>query len=173
MLRALFSLRFHAFLIMGEVTVKQGIAPSRIIQVQDVTFQYNGKKPCRVQLVLRHFKTQKMSEQLLISLESSSNGDICPIKALYDYRVQSPNLSGPFFQFKDGTPLSYSYVSNQLSATVKFTGLNSALYKGHSFRIGAATYAAQKGYSENYIQQLGRGNSNALKRYIRIPAFSF
>lgn len=134
MLRALFSLRFHAFLIMGEVTVKQGIAPSRIIQVQDVTFQYNGKKPCRVQLVLRHFKTQKMSEQLLISLESSSNGDICPIKALYDYRVQSPNLSGPFFQFKDGTPL-YSYVSNQLSATVKFTGLNSALYKGHSFRI--------------------------------------
>lgn len=62
MMKALFSLRFYAFLIMGEVTVKQGIAPSRIIQVQDVTFQYNGKKPCRVQLVLRHFKTQKMSE---------------------------------------------------------------------------------------------------------------
>lgn len=50
---------FHAFLRMGEVTVKHGIASSRIIQVQDVTFQYNGEKPCRVQLVLRHFKTQK------------------------------------------------------------------------------------------------------------------
>lgn len=103
---------------MGEVTVKQGIAPSRIIQVQDVTFQYNGKKPCRVQLVLRHYKTQTRGTLLLISLEISSNGDTCPNKALYDYRVQSPHLSGPVFQFKDGTPLSYSYVSNQISAAL-------------------------------------------------------
>ncbi|XP_061195017.1 integrase/recombinase xerD homolog [Saccostrea echinata] len=172
MLKALFLLCFHAFLRMGEVTVKQGIAHNKVIQVQDVTFQYKGQNPCSVQLVLRHFKTQKMNEPIIICLESSPNSEICPVNALCVYQSQFSHISGPLFQFKDGTPLSYNYVSKQLAASVKFTGLNPALYKGHSFRIGAATYAAQKGYSENYIQQLGRWNSNALKRYIRIPAFS-
>lgn len=72
MLKGLFSLCFHAFLRMGEVTVKQGIAHSRIIQVQDVTFQYNGKKPCRVLLVLRHFQhyikaiVSELEQQLML-----------------------------------------------------------------------------------------------------------
>ena len=39
------------------------------------------------------------------------------------------------------------------------------------FRIGAATHAAQLGYSESFIQHLGRWNSNALHRYIRIQSF--
>ncbi|XP_062618200.1 uncharacterized protein LOC134279801 isoform X1 [Saccostrea cucullata] len=156
MLRALFLLCFHAFLRMGEVTVKQGAAHNKVIQVQDITFQFKRQKPCSVQLVLRHFKTQKMNEPIIICLESSANSEICPVNALYVYQSQYSHRSGPLFQFKDGTPLSYNYVSKQLAASVKFTGLNPALYKGHSFRIGAATYAAQKGYSENYIQQLGR-----------------
>jgi hypothetical protein len=40
-------------------------------------------------------------------------------------------------------------------------------YKGHSFRIGAATHATTLGFSEPYIRQLGRWNSNAVQRYIR------
>ena len=36
-------------------------------------------------------------------------------------------------------------------------GLNQALYKGHSFRIGAATQAAQQCFSENCIQKTGAG----------------
>lgn len=108
-----------------------------------------------------------MSEPLLISLESSSNGDICPIKALPDYRVQSPYFLAHSFSLKMAlhSLIAMFPINFQLQ-------WNSLLYKGHSLQIEAATHAAQKGYSENYIQQLGRWNSNALKRYTQIPAFS-
>lgn len=60
----------------------------------------------------------------------------------------------------------------KLSEVIKFIGLDSKQYKGHSFRIGAATHAAQVGFSENAIQNMGRWKSDAVKRYIRIGSFS-
>lgn len=70
---------------------------------------------------------------------------------------------GPLFQFLDDCPVSYSFVSKSLDPKQ---------YKGHSFRIGAATHAAQVGFSENAIQNMGRWKSDAVKRYIRIGSFS-
>jgi hypothetical protein len=52
------------------------------------------------------------------------------------------------------------------------TGLNVKNYKSHRFRIGAATTAWAKGFSEEQIQQMGRWNSKAFKKYIRIPLLS-
>ena len=43
-------------------------------------------------------------------------------------------------------------------------------YKGHSFRIGAASPAAECGYSETQIRLLGRWKSDAFKKYIRLPS---
>jgi hypothetical protein len=43
------------------------------------------------------------------------------------------------------------------------------MYKAHSFRIGAATHAASRGYSDQDIQIMGRWHSDAFKKYIRIP----
>ncbi|RXN33881.1 poly [Labeo rohita] len=42
-------------------------------------------------------------------------------------------------------------------------------FSSHSFRIGAATTAAQKGLSQQQIQALGRWSSEAFKSYIRHP----
>lgn len=42
-------------------------------------------------------------------------------------------------------------------------------YKGHSFRIGAASHAADRGLSDAQIRALGRWKSNAFQRYIRVP----
>ncbi|KAK2160937.1 hypothetical protein NP493_1618g00010 [Ridgeia piscesae] len=49
------------------------------------------------------------------------------------------------------------------------TRLDPDKYKGHSFRIGAATAAADSGLSETQIQTMGRWKSSAFKRYVRIP----
>lgn len=48
-----------------------------------------------------------------------------------------------------------------------FCGLDTSRYKGHSFRIGAACYAADKGFSDAQIRALGRWKSDAFKVYIR------
>ena len=44
------------------------------------------------------------------------------------------------------------------SKAIALAGLDPKRYKGHSFRIGAATHDAQLGYSETFIQYLGRLN---------------
>ena len=43
----------------------------------------------------------------------------------------------------------------------------SALYAGHSFRIGAATSAAAAGIPAHMIQALGHWSSDAFKLYVR------
>ena len=42
-------------------------------------------------------------------------------------------------------------------------------YSGHSFRIGAVTMAASKGIEDSLIKILGRWESSAYQRYVKIP----
>ena len=56
---------------------------------------------------------------------------------------------------------SRSHFSNQLSSAIQFCGLSPSVYKGHSFRIGAASHAADKGLSDAQIRLLRRWKSNA------------
>lgn len=92
-------------------------------------------------------------------MPSSSNKDIF---------IKLSHKKGPLFQFKSGSTLSYHFVTNMLSHTLTLCGLNSNRYKGHSFRIGAATDAAARGLSDATIQKLGRWK--AFQRYIRFNA---
>ena len=54
-------------------------------------------------------------------------------------------------------------MSRQLAMTA---GLSHGRWNGHSFRRGAATWAADVGISETEIQTLGRWRSDAYKAYI-------
>jgi hypothetical protein len=172
LLDALFKLCFHAFLRLGEVVSKSVGHSSSVIQRSNVTFQFEGSTLKSVQLVMHHYKNQKQNNPFVITLESNKDPSMCPVASLHRYILHFKHTSGPLFQFIGGNPVTYTYVSTQLSTAATFAGLNPQLYKGHSFRIGAATYATTLGYSETLIKQLGRWNSNALQRYIRIPAFN-
>jgi hypothetical protein len=72
----------------------------------------------------------------------------------------------------DKAPITISFFNSQLQLSLKFAGLNVKNYKTHSFRIGAATTAWAKGFSEEQIQQMGRWNSKTFKKFIRIPLWS-
>ncbi|XP_014666645.1 PREDICTED: uncharacterized protein LOC106808433 [Priapulus caudatus] len=41
-----------------------------------------------------------------------------------------------------------------------YFGFDTARYKSHSFRIGAASESARQGYSDNQIRQMGRWKSD-------------
>ena len=48
-------------------------------------------------------------------------------------------------------------------------GVDHTQFNGHSFRIGAATTAAQKGIQDSTIEMLGRWQSAAYLRYVQTP----
>ena len=69
-------------------------------------------------------------------------------------------------------PLTYEGLTSHLTADLEAAGFSSAHYKGHSFRIGAATTMALNGVPDYWIEDLGnwaRG-STAMRRYIHLSA---
>ena len=94
---------------------------------------------------------------------------ICPVSALLAYlAIRSPS-PGPLFIFHDGTPLSRQQLIAHLRKALAGIGVDVANYSGHSFRIGAASTAARAGFSDSFIQKLGRWKSLAFTTYIRTP----
>ena len=68
-------------------------------------------------------------------------------------------MPGPLFHLADGSPVSRSTFSDKLSMAIKYCGLDPSRYKGHSFRIGAASFAADAGMSDAQIRALGRNKA--------------
>jgi len=58
------------------------------------------------------------------------------------------------------------YVVQRLQQLARTAGLGQGTWNGHSFRRGAATWAARVGISEANIQTLGRWRSDAYRAYI-------
>lgn len=171
LLKALFLVAFHGFFRLGELVVTSKTQSVRVIQRSDVHFEAVNGKLKQVQLVLRNFKTIKCGQPQIITLEASVNTNACPVHALFNYLKHYRHSGGPLFQFLDGCPVSYSFVAQKLNQVIRFIGLDPKQYKGHSFRIGAATHASKLGFSENAIQNMGRWKSDAVKRYIRLGSF--
>ncbi|XP_062601811.1 integrase/recombinase xerD homolog [Saccostrea cucullata] len=169
--RAVFLMAFHAFLRLGELTVKSAKGSDKVLQREDVTFEHKSNSIVGVQIIMREYKTNKHNKPLVIYLQASPNSQYCPVQALSNYVQTFNHKTGPLFQTMDGSPVSYSLVTTHLKTAIQFIGLDTDSFKGHSFRIGAATHAASLGYSEQVIQKLGRWNSDAFRRYIRIQSF--
>ena len=146
LLKLFFLLAFNAFLRLGEIAVRDPQYTNLVVQRSDVTLQSSG-----VQIVLRHYKNNKDQTPIVLFLKAQTSSKFCPVLHLTQYLAQFRHSSGPLFQFTNGKPVSSSFVSEQLRSAICFIGLNPKYYKGHSFRIGAATHASNLGYSENAI----------------------
>jgi len=90
----------------------------------------------------------------------------CPSIWPYGASVQGPFVS------EGGLPVSRSVFSTHLLRACQLCGLDPSRYKGHSFRSDAASYAADRGLSDDQVRLLGRWQSDAFLRYIRVPSLS-
>ena len=163
------SVAFYAFLRVGEMTStnRHGPRPLQIHQV--VKLVNNSSSIVPLKLAFQDFKHSYNQPPFSIITRAPT---FCPVQLMLDYLTLRGYKPDPLFMASHGHSVSRTTFTDQLSLALKFCGLNPARYKGHSFRIGAASHAADRGLSDAQIRVLGRWRSNAFHRYIRIPLVS-
>ena len=94
---------------------------------------------------------------------------ICPVAGILPYLALRGNQPGPLFLTKKGQGLTRQALRASLDVVLTKLRLQTCSYNTHSFRIGAATSAAQADIPDWCIKMLGRWKSDAYQRYIRMP----
>ena len=90
----------------------------------------------------------------------------CLVQGLINYCQLRGVQPGLLFYHQNLEPITVYQFNTELSRCLTFCGLDTKKYKGHSFRIGAASHAADKGFSDSHIRTLDRWKSDAFKSYI-------
>ena len=116
-----------------------------------------------------HYKHSYNQPPFSVIIQRQSS--FCPVQFMLDDLKSRGDSRGPLFTI-GGLPVHRQYFCGLLTTAIKRCDLNPARYKGHSFRIGAASHAAQGGMYDAQIRVLGRWKSNAFLRYIRISSLS-
>ena len=94
---------------------------------------------------------------------------ICPVAAIVAFIALRGDKPGPFFLDSTGQSIAKDQFIQEIRNILNSLGIPQHQYAGHSFRIGAATSAAQAGVPDSTIQTLGRWHSAAFLQYIRMP----
>ena len=169
MLWAALCMCFFGFLRSGEVVAPSNSAFDGETQLchGDVTVDSTAS-PRVIKVLLKASKTDPY--RLGVSVYLGRTGTLlCPVAAVLSYIVKRGTGEGPFFVFEDKHFLTRASFATQLRSALSTAGYCPTSYAGHSFRIGAATTAAQAGLQDSLIQTLGRWQSSAYSLYIRTP----
>ncbi|XP_070194980.1 integrase/recombinase xerD homolog [Littorina saxatilis] len=154
---SMFLLAFHAFQRVGEITESD-----HTLAFSDVTLTNDS--------ILISFRSAKHSagkhQEAVVT--TVANPLICPVQALKEYIVKRRRMPGPLFKLNGRSLLRRDFVTT-LKAMLNIAGIPADRFNSHSFRIGAATSSAAKGASDAQIRKRGRWQSDAFKRYIRLP----
>lgn len=165
LLRTMFLLAFYALLRVSEITTTSN-GSANIINRENVKFSYKNGKVIKASLKLMNYKHSKGQTSTII-LSRAKNRLLCPVRVLSKYCSVTTHKSGPLFQFSCGKTVTASYFRRLLKRCVEHCHLDPTKYTSHSFRIGGATLAHDRNFSESQIQKLGRWSSNAYTKYLR------
>ena len=162
MLQAIFSLCFFGFLRVGEITMDTQES-ANTLKFSDVCITGNA-----MTLTFRSFK-HSAGRPFVLSI-TAQNQDICPLMLLTEYFKLRGSEEGPLFTMPGRMALTSHQFNTYLSDALAAAGILGH-FKSHSFRIGAATYAATQGFFDEQIQLMGCWHSNTFKKYIRVASF--
>ena len=134
---------------VGEITAS---VSGNTIHLHQVSKLVNDKQ--EVEAIKVTFLNYKHNfNQSCFSLVVSRQSTCCPVQHLLTYLQARGHSPGSLFQMPDGSPAPLSIFTEKLSTALKYCVLDPSKYKGHSFCIGAATHAADKGMSDAQIRE--------------------
>ena len=93
---------------------------------------------------------------------------VCPVQALVQYLFRQGGAPGLLFLLSNSKWLTRQAFSKALNEAFEELQMDSSQFNTHSFRIGAATSAKQAGMSDSHVKALGRWQSDAYQRYVRL-----
>ena len=166
MLLAACCLGFFGFLRAGEFTVPDDKSYDSKCHLSYGDVAVDSQS--RTQVVRITIKQSKFRRGIDMFMGRTGN-DLCPVAALLAYLADRGAKKGPLFMFVDGRFLTRQRLVDCVRAALHSAGLAESQYCGHSFRIGAATAAAERGIEDSTIKTLGRWRSIAYLYYIKIP----
>lgn len=169
MLWAAATLCFFGFFRSGELTVPSYTAfdPSRHLAWGDIATD-NTLCPTVLKVHLKRSKCDQLGKGIDVFI-GRTDDSLCPVVAVLAYMAKRGPTPGPFFTLSTGTPLTKAHFVAKIREALLAVGLPYQHFAGHSFRIGAATTAANAGLEDSTIRILGRWNSDAFLSYIKIP----
>ena len=165
MFRAMMVLAFKAYLRVGEIVPRSRSQVQGCLHMGDILLSGDlvSISFCRFKHSARH---GPQSLQV--------RGDCIPGSLIYvgaflrEFLSVRGNIQSPFFANADGSPMLRSEFEISLKRLFSFCGYQTTSFKGHSFRIGAATAAALRGESDAQIRAAGMWSSDAFRKHIRI-----
>ena len=171
-LQAAFTLAFAGFLRVGEFTYRQsdletGTAfRNSFLTKNSIRLFPSGT---HLELTLPASKTDPFRHGIQLTIAASYDAG-CPVSAMKRFLEidrHRPAVAPLFcIGIYEQRPFTREYVVQRLREIAIQGGLGRGAWNGHSFRRGAATWAAQVGITESQIQTLGRWRSDAYKIYI-------
>ena len=104
---------FFGFFRAGEITTSQvnSFDPNINLAWGDVTID-NATSPSTVRIHLKQSKTDQLRKGAYVYI-GKTNSKLCPVSAILTYMASRGPTQGPFFKFKDKTPLTkakFSYL---------------------------------------------------------------
>lgn len=164
MFNAAFSLAFSAFLRVGEITCSNPNDSLKLIQKRDITLHESDKS---VTLKIKFSKTDQIGKSCTLCIQRNEL-PFSTFLHLSEYLKIRPEFEGPLFCHLNRKHISRRQFVTVLHSSLKFLGYHVDNINTHSFRIGAATYFASIGLSDDAIKVKGRWTSSSFQRYIRL-----
>ncbi|KAM4795989.1 integrase/recombinase xerD homolog [Rhinophrynus dorsalis] len=156
-----FSLAFFGALRIGELVSasKQRLGG---IQIGDVHLG-SGSLEFRI----RRSKTDLLGAGVWVSLFGVPGPSVCPVSCVHRYLEVRPGLGSSLLGHSDGVVLTRFQFLAVFKRCLSVLHVPIGDFGGHSFRIGAATEAAQLGLGSESIMRIGRWDSRRFQSYVR------
>ena len=169
---AMFLLAFYGFFRIGELAAQSATSGGAVVQYRNLRFLTQQGSVCMLKITITNFKHNTDHSPFDILIAREDHLPLCPVQAMVEFCKLRGAHAGPLFCHSDTSPITVGQFNAALKSCLSFCGLDTSRYKGHSFRIGAACHAADRGFSDAQIRALGRWKSDAFKLYIRLDSLS-